>query len=92
MAGVQTKGRNGVYLFEEGKLIGNRSRRQGRRIGIDDQGRVACAPGSRLLLKLVQRLQTGQEVPDGMWEQTLEALKEVEKKTGKTFEILRTLC
>ncbi len=76
-----------VYLFEEGNkdmrdLLG------GKGAGVAEMTRAGLPvpPGFTITTEACNEyFRTGKQVPDGMWEQTLEALKTVEAKTGKKF-------
>ncbi|MGI5835143.1 MAG: pyruvate, phosphate dikinase [Chloroflexota bacterium] len=87
MAGVQTKGKKWVYLFEEGEadwkvLLGGK----GAGLASMTKAGLPVPPGFTITTEAcAEYYKLGKKFPDGMWEQTLEALKEVEKKTGKTF-------
>ena len=84
-----------VYLFEEvaeaekyaGDWEGVRGLLGGKGAGLADMTRagVPVPPGFTVTTEACNAYSAKSEFPDGMWEQELEALKEVEKKTGKKF-------
>jgi len=84
-----------VYLFEEvaeaekyaGDWEGVRSLLGGKGAGLADMTRagVPVPPGFTVTTEACNAYSANSEFPDGMWEQELEALKDVEKKTGKKF-------
>ncbi len=76
-----------VYLFEEGgealrPLLG------GKGAGLAEMTRAGLPvpPGFTITTEAcIAYFKNGNRFPEGMWEQTLEALRVVEAKTGKTF-------
>jgi pyruvate,orthophosphate dikinase len=76
-----------VYLFSEG----NASMRDllgGKGAGVAEMTRtgVPVPPGFTITTEACNAYyDNGKKFPDGLWEQALEALKDVEKKTGKRF-------
>jgi pyruvate,orthophosphate dikinase len=76
-----------VYLFEEGNkdmrdLLG------GKGAGVAEMTRAGLPvpPGFTITTEACNEyFSAGKQLPDGMWDQTLEALKTIESKTGKTF-------
>jgi pyruvate,orthophosphate dikinase len=76
-----------VYLFSEG----NASMRDllgGKGAGVAEMTRtgVPVPPGFTITTEACNAYyDSGKKFPDGLWEQTLEALKDVEQKTGKKF-------
>ncbi|HNT24808.1 MAG TPA: pyruvate, phosphate dikinase [Anaerolineales bacterium] len=85
-----------VYLFDEVKLAeqyvggdweGVRSLLGGKGAGLADMTRagVPVPPGFTVTTEACNAYQAEGKFPQGMWDQELEALKEVEKKTGKKF-------
>ncbi len=76
-----------VYLFEEGNkdmrdLLG------GKGAGLAEMARIGLPvpPGFTITTEACNAyIAAGYQFPEGLWEQALEALKEVEKRTGKTF-------
>jgi len=87
MAGTQTKGKKWVYLFEEGEadwrvLLGGK----GAGLASMTKAGLPVPPGFTITTEAcAEFLKQNNQFPEGMWEQALEALKEVEKKTGKKF-------
>ena len=85
-----------VYLFDEVKLAeqyvggdweGVRALLGGKGAGLADMTRagVPVPPGFTITTEACNAYQAGGKFPAGMWDQELEALKDVEKKTGKKF-------
>jgi len=86
-----------VYLFDEveeaeknsgGDWEGVRSLLGGKGAGLADMTRakVPVPPGFTVTTEACNAyLAEGEKFPAGMWEQELDAMKMVEKKTGKTF-------
>ncbi len=85
-----------VYLFDEvdeaeayaGDWEGVRSLLGGKGAGLADMTRagIPVPPGFTITTEACNAyLSAGEKFPDGMWEQTLEALKKVEERTGKGF-------
>jgi pyruvate,orthophosphate dikinase len=84
-----------VYLFEEvadaekyaGDWEGVRGLLGGKGAGLADMTRagVPVPPGFTVTTEACNAYSADGKFPEGMWEQELEALKEVEKKTGKKF-------
>jgi pyruvate,orthophosphate dikinase len=84
-----------VYLFDEVKQAeayakdweGVRSLLGGKGAGLADMTRagVPVPPGFTVTTEACNAYQQTGKFPEGMWEQELEALKDVEKKTGKKF-------
>ncbi len=85
-----------VYLFEEveeaeryaGSWDGVRGLLGGKGAGLADMTRAGLPvpPGFTITTEACNAfLANNQQFPEGMWEQTLEALREIEKKTGKRF-------
>jgi pyruvate, orthophosphate dikinase len=84
-----------VYLFEEvadaekyaGDWEGVRSLLGGKGAGLADMTRagVPVPPGFTVTTEACNAYSADGKFPEGMWEQELDALKEVEKKTGKKF-------
>ena len=76
-----------VYLFEEGDgswrdLLGGK----GSGLASMTKAGLPVPPGFTITTEACNEyLARGNQFPEGMWEQALEALKEVERKTGKTF-------
>jgi pyruvate,orthophosphate dikinase len=76
-----------VYLFNEGNedmrdLLGGKG---AGLAGMTNAG-LPVPPGFTVTTEACNAyLQAGEKFPEGMWEQELEALKEVEKQTGKKF-------
>jgi hypothetical protein len=73
-----------------GRQLGRRARpvgRQGRRPGRHDRGRACpCPPASPSPPKpATPTWPRASNFPEGLWEQELAAVKEIEKLTGKTF-------
>jgi pyruvate,orthophosphate dikinase len=76
-----------VYLFNEGDasmrvLLG------GKGAGVAEMTRtgVPVPPGFTITTEACNTYyDVGKKFPEGMWEQTLEALKDIEQKTGKKF-------
>jgi pyruvate,orthophosphate dikinase len=79
--------RKWVYLFNEGSedmrdLLGGKG---AGLAGMTNAG-LPVPPGFTVTTEACNAyLQVGEKFPEGMWEQELEALKEVEKQTGKKF-------
>ncbi len=84
-----------VYLFEEvaeaekytGSWDGVRGLLGGKGSGLADMTRagVPVPPGFTATTEACNAYSASGKFPEGMWEQELAALKEVEKKTGKKF-------
>ena len=84
-----------VYLFDEvaeaekyaGSWDGVRGLLGGKGSGLADMTRagVPVPPGFTVTTEACNEFRKNGEFPAGMWEQELEALKVVEKKTGKKF-------
>lgn len=86
-----------VYLFDEveqaekhvgGSWEGVRALLGGKGSGLADMTRasVPVPPGFTVTTEACNAyLEAGQKFPEGMWEQELEALKQVEAQTGKKF-------
>jgi len=86
-----------VYLFDEidevqkslgGSWDKTRALLGGKGAGLGDMTRagVPVPPGFTVTTEACNRyLEEGGRFPEGMWEQVLEALKTVERKTGKQF-------
>jgi pyruvate, orthophosphate dikinase len=83
-AGSQT-GKKWVYLFDEGSSS-MRSLLGGKGAGCAEMTRAGLPvpPGFTITTEACNAFYTsGKQFPPGMWEQTLEALKVIEQKTGK---------
>jgi len=84
-----------VYLFDEvaiaekdaGDWDGVRALLGGKGTGLGDMTRagVPVPPGFTVTTQACNAYSSSGKFPEGMWEQELEALKVVEKKTGKKF-------
>ena len=84
-----------VYLFEEvdeaekyaGNWEGVRALLGGKGAGLADMTRadVPVPPGFTVTTEACNAYSAAGTFPEGMWEQELEALKDVEKKTGRKF-------
>ena len=84
-----------VYLFEEvaeaekyaGDWEGVRALLGGKGAGLADMTRagVPVPPGFTVTTEACNAYSATGEFPEGLWKQELEALEEVEKKTGKKF-------
>jgi pyruvate,orthophosphate dikinase len=84
-----------VYLFEEvaeaekyaGDWEGVRALLGGKGAGLADMTRagVPVPPGFTVTTQACNAYSADGKFPEGMWDQELAALKEVEKKTGKKF-------
>ena len=84
-----------IYLFEEvaeaekyaGDWEGVRALLGGKGAGLADMTRadVPVPPGFTVTTEACNTYSTSGKFPDGMWDQELTALKEVERKTGKKF-------
>jgi pyruvate,orthophosphate dikinase len=84
-----------VYLFEEvaeaekytGDWEGVRALLGGKGAGLADMTRagVPVPPGFTVTTEACNAYSADGKFPEGMWDQELAALKEVEKKTGKKF-------
>ena len=84
-----------VYLFEEvaeaekyaGDWEGVRSLLGGKGAGLADMTRagVPVPPGFTVTTEACNAYRKAGKFPEGQWEQELEAMKAVEKKTGKKF-------
>ena len=76
-----------VYLFEEGDatwrdLLGGK----GAGLASMTKAGLPVPPGFTITTEACNEyIARGNQFPEGMWEQTLEALREVERKTGKKF-------
>ncbi|HHH41578.1 MAG TPA: pyruvate, phosphate dikinase, partial [Chloroflexi bacterium] len=93
---METVSKKWVYLFDEvdeaeayaGDWEGVRSLLGGKGAGLADMTRagIPVPPGFTITTEACNAyLSAGEKFPDGMWEQTLEALKKVEERTGKGF-------
>jgi pyruvate,orthophosphate dikinase len=84
-----------VYLFDEvakaendaGDWDGVRALLGGKGTGLGDMTRagVPVPPGFTVTTQACNAYSSAGKFPEGMWEQELEALKDVENKTGKKF-------
>lgn len=84
-----------VYLFDEvaiaekdaGDWDGVRALLGGKGTGLGDMTRagVPVPPGFTVTTQACNAYSSSGKFPEGMWEQELDALKDVEKKTGKKF-------
>ena len=84
-----------VYLFDEaaeaesyaGSWDGVRALLGGKGAGLADMTRagVPVPPGFTITTEACNRFSAEGKFPEGMWDQTLDALHEVEKRTGKKF-------
>jgi pyruvate,orthophosphate dikinase len=76
-----------VYLFEEGsKEMRNLLGGKGANLAEMSNAGLPVPPGFTITTEACNAYnQLGKKFPDGMWEQTLQALAAVEKKTGKRF-------
>ncbi|HEX2922496.1 MAG TPA: pyruvate, phosphate dikinase [Chloroflexota bacterium] len=78
-------GKKWVYLFEEGdgtwrELLGGK----GAGLASMTKAGLPVPPGFTITTEACNEYYAqGEKFPEGMWEQALEALKDVEKKTGK---------
>jgi len=76
-----------VYLFSEGNkdmrdLLGGK----GANLAEMTNAGLPVPPGFTITTEACNAyFEAGEQFPDGMWEQTLEALKKVEEQTGKKF-------
>ncbi len=76
-----------VYLFDEGNkdmrdLLGGKGANLAEMVNAG----LSVPPGFTVTTEACNAyLQAGERFPEGLWEQELEALKEVEKQTGKKF-------
>jgi pyruvate,orthophosphate dikinase len=87
--------KNWVYLFEEvaqaekyaGSWDGVRGLLGGKGSGLADMTRagVPVPPGFTVTTEACNSYSASGKFPEGMWDQELVALKEIEKKTGKKF-------
>jgi pyruvate, orthophosphate dikinase len=76
-----------VYLFSEGDAS-MRDLLGGKGAGVSEMTRtgVPVPPGFTITTEACNAYyDSGKKFPDGLWEQALEALKDVEQKTGKKF-------
>ncbi|MGQ9555533.1 MAG: pyruvate, phosphate dikinase [Anaerolineae bacterium] len=76
-----------VYLMEEGDAS-MRNLLGGKGAGLAEMARIGLPvpPGFTVTTEACNAYyDAGNRFPDGMWEQTLAAMKEVERKTGKGF-------
>ena len=76
-----------VYLFSEGDAT-MRDLLGGKGAGVAEMTNAGLPvpPGFTITTEACREYYaTGRKFPDGMWEQTLAALKEIEKQTGKRF-------
>ncbi len=76
-----------VYLFTEGDAS-MRDLLGGKGAGVSEMTRtgVPVPPGFTITTEACNAFyESGKQFPTGMWEQALEALKQIEKQTGKTF-------
>lgn len=76
-----------VYLFDEGDP-NDRALLGGKGAGLAQmtQAGLPVPPGFTITTEACNAYyENGQKFPEGMWEQVLEALKEVERRTGKKF-------
>jgi pyruvate,orthophosphate dikinase len=85
-----------VYLFSEveeaekkaGDWEGVRSLLGGKGANLAEMTRIGVPvpPGFTITTEACNAyLEAGEQLPEGLWEQTLEALKTIEQQTGKTF-------
>jgi pyruvate,orthophosphate dikinase len=85
-----------VYLFSEveeaekkaGDWEGVRSLLGGKGANLAEMTRIGVPvpPGFTITTEACNAyLEAGEQLPEGLWEQTLEALKTIEEQTGKTF-------
>ncbi|MCZ6789378.1 MAG: pyruvate, phosphate dikinase [Chloroflexi bacterium] len=80
-------GRKWVYLFREGST-NMRDLLGGKGVGLVEMSaaELPVPPGFTITTEACNAYNpSGQEFPPGMWDQTMEALREVERKTGKSF-------
>ncbi|GAB4443170.1 MAG: pyruvate, phosphate dikinase [Chloroflexi bacterium OHK40] len=76
-----------VYLFREGNAT-MRDLLGGKGAGVAEMTRtgVPVPPGFTITTEACNAYyENGQQPPEGLWEQTFEALKEIEAQTGKRF-------
>ncbi|HEY8674889.1 MAG TPA: pyruvate, phosphate dikinase [Candidatus Dormibacteraeota bacterium] len=76
-----------VYLFEDGNAT-MRDLLGGKGAGVAEMTRAGLPvpPGFTITTEACNAFnEGGQTFPEGMWDQVLRALKETERKTGKTF-------
>src|SRR6185436_3286232 len=76
-----------VYRFEEGNAS-MRSLLGGKGAGCAEMTRAGLPvpPGFTITTEACNAFTAnGKRFPDGMWEQAIEALREIERKTGKRF-------
>ena len=76
-----------MYLFEEGDAS-MRDLLGGKGAGVAEMTRAGLPvpPGFTITTQACNAFyESGQQFPDGMWEQVLRALRETERKTGKRF-------
>jgi pyruvate,orthophosphate dikinase len=76
-----------VYLFSEGnKDMRNLLGGKGAGLAEMTNARLPVPPGFTVTTEACNAyFDAGKQFPEGMWEQVLEAMKEVEKQTGKKF-------
>jgi pyruvate, orthophosphate dikinase len=80
-------GKKWVYLFREGDAT-MRDLLGGKGAGVAEMTRtgVPVPPGFTITTEACNTYyEVGQQAPEGLWEQTFEALKDVEHQTGKKF-------
>ena len=81
------RARKWVYLFEDGNAT-MRDLLGGKGAGVAEMTRAGLPvpPGFTITTEACNAFyEGGQTFPEGMWDQVLRALKETERKTGKTF-------
>ncbi len=86
-AAPRRRGQKWVYLFEEGDAS-MRDLLGGKGAGVAEMTRAGLPvpPGFTITTQACNAFyESGQEFPDGMWDQVLRALKVTERKTGKGF-------
>src|ERR1043165_6182830 len=80
-----------VYLFANGKADGHGQMKDqlgGKGAGLAEMTNAGLPvpPGFTITTEACnQYYEAGQRFPDGMWEQSLDAMKDVERATGKGF-------
>src|SRR5579872_6715932 len=87
--GLQTTGTKWVYLFEEGNA-GMRDLLGGKGAGVAEMTRAGLPvpPGFTITTAACNAYYAGgEEFPDGLWGQVLDAMKDVEGKTGRGFGV-----
>ncbi len=84
---METMARKWVYLFQEGnKDMKNLLGGKGAGLAEMSHAGLPVPPGFTITTEACNEYNAlGKKFPDGMWDETLEAMKTIEKETGKKF-------